>query len=37
MRLSMEPHNVIARRIYEACGWQPDSVSADIMYYFRIL
>jgi ribosomal protein S18 acetylase RimI-like enzyme len=37
MRLSMDPDNVIARRFYEACGWQPFSVSADIMYYFRIL
>ena len=35
--LSIRSDNVVARRLYERCGWQPFSDSDEMTYYFRIL
>ncbi|GJL49656.1 GNAT family N-acetyltransferase [Candidatus Nitrospira salsa] len=40
LRLSVYPSNVIARRFYEQCGWQPFSGqvrNTGEMYYYRII
>jgi ribosomal protein S18 acetylase RimI-like enzyme len=37
LRLSTGSDNVVARRFYERCGWQPFPASDELVYYFRIL
>ena len=40
LRLSVYPHNIPARRLYEKCGWQPFEGrrgTEEAMYYFKLL